>query len=120
MFAPSPTRPCPFTYDCAQRVGTRNRRHAKNPRPVLCARTWTPCLESMPGPMHPRLEFALIPTSPRPLARIRAQHGRAFISGRTRATSARLQSFPVGAPCSRVRPQQYINLFAPLHKSLCS
>jgi hypothetical protein len=81
--------------------------------------------------MRPRLESVLVPTSPRPgptcprpLARVRAQRGRAFTSGRMRATlratSARPQSFPTGTPCSRVHPQQYINPFAPPHKSLCS
>jgi hypothetical protein len=88
------------------------------------ARSMRPRLESTPGPMRPRLESAPVPTSPRPLARVRAQRVRAFTSGRTwptaRATSARPQSFPACAPCSRVRPQQYINPFAPPHKSLCS
>jgi hypothetical protein len=64
--------------------------------------------------------FAPGPTRPRLLARVRAQRGRAFTSGYTRATSALPQSFPVGALCSRVRPQQHINWFAPSHKSLCS
>jgi hypothetical protein len=104
------------------------------------------CEESAPGPMCPRLESgpdacapvvanarrvrarlhasAPGPTRPRPLARVRAQRGRAFTSGRmrliARATSTRPQSFPAGVPCSRVRPQQYINPFAPPHKSLYS
>jgi hypothetical protein len=84
---------------------------------------WT-LKESALGPTRPHMESAPVPTSPRPLARVRVQRGRAFTSGRTRPTArainARLQSFPAGAPCSRVRPQQYINPFAPPHKSLYS
>jgi hypothetical protein len=82
--------------------------------------------ESAPGPTRPRLESAPVlttlcpvppararshhstpgPTRPRPLARVRAQSDRVFTSRRAwataRATSARPQSFPAGAPCSRV------------------
>jgi hypothetical protein len=83
-----------------------------------------PCLESMLGVRARSHQSALGPTHPYPLARVRAQRGRAFTSGRmqptTQATSAHPQSFSAGAPCSRVRPQQYINLFAPPHKSLFS
>jgi hypothetical protein len=98
----------------ASALGVRTRPHQSVPGPTR------PLLESAPDPTHPRLESAPGPTRPHPLARVRAQRGHAFTSGRTRATSARPQSFPVGAPYSCVRLQQYINPFALPHKSLCS
>jgi hypothetical protein len=129
VFAPGPTRPCPFTRDCARRVYARSGRRAKSPRPVprvharshasapgVCARSHAsaPGVRARPHQSAPGL------TRPRPLALVRAQCSCAFTSGRTRATSARPQSFPASAPCSRMRPQHYINPFAPLHKSLYS
>jgi hypothetical protein len=144
VFAPGPTRLRPLTCICARRVCAHNRGRTKSPRPVPCIHTLF--YQSAPDACAPAFAVAQRvrarshasaprvharshqsapgPTRPRPLARVRAQRIRAFTSGHTRpiarATSARLQSFPAGAPCSRVRPQQYINPFAPPHKSLYS
>jgi hypothetical protein len=115
VFAPSPTRPRPLTRICARCVCACSREHAKSLCPVPRIRAWSPRPthvhpqsrtreESAPGSTRPRLESAPSPTRPRSLARVRAQRGRAFTSGRTRATSMCPQSFPAGAPCSRVRP----------------
>jgi hypothetical protein len=144
VFAPGPTRLRLVTCICARRVCAHSRGRAKNPRPIPCVRAWSPCpflpvcarrvcarirgraksLRLVPRVRACSHQSAPGPTRLRPLACVRAQRGRAFTSGRTwptaRATSARPQSFPAGAPCSRVRPQQYINPFVPPHKSLCS
>jgi hypothetical protein len=98
----------------ASAPGVRARSHASVPRVRARPHASAPGVRARPYQSAPDL------TRPRPLARVRAQRGHAFTSGRTRATSARPQSFPVGAPYSRVRPQHYINMFGPLHKSLCS
>jgi hypothetical protein len=113
--------PRPFLPVRARRVCARIRGRAKSPCPVPRVRASSS--RSFP-PVRARSHSpAPGPTRPRPLARVRVQRGRTFTSGRTRATAratnARPQSFPTGAPCSRVRPQQYINPFAPPHKSLC-
>jgi hypothetical protein len=144
VFALGPTHLRPLTCVCARRMCVHSRGRAKSPRPVPRVCAWSPhpflpvCTRRMcthirgraksPRPI-PRIrarshQSAPGPIRPGPLARVCAQHGCAFTSGRTRptarATSGRPQSFPSGAPCSRVRPQQYINPFAPPHKSLCS
>jgi hypothetical protein len=131
VFAPGPIRLRPFTRDYARRLCAHSRGRAKSPRavprvrahpmhprPAPCVRAWS----LRPAPLVRARSYLPAPISTRscPLAHLRAQRGHAFTSGRTWATNARPQSFPVGAPCSRVRPQHYINPFAPLHKSLCS
>jgi hypothetical protein len=147
VFAPGPTRLRPLTYVCARRVCAHSRGRAKSPCSVPRVCAWSPrpflpvrarrsdaCtpasavarrVHARPHASAPRVrarfhQSAPSPTRPRPLARIRAQRGRAFTSGRTWATSAHPQSFSAGAPYSRMRPQQYINPFAPSHKSLYS
>jgi hypothetical protein len=144
VFAPGPTCLRLLTYVCARRVCAHSRGRAKSPRPVARVRALS--YQSAPDACAPASvvsrrvrarshapvprvrarshQSAPGPTCPRPLARVRSQRGRAFTSRRTRptarATSVRPQSFPASAPCSRVRPQQYINPFAPPHKSLYS
>ena len=98
----------------ARHICTRIHRRGKSPHLAPCICAWNP---------HP---FPLVhpwSTCPHPLACVRAQRGRVFTSGRTRSTAwatiTCLQSFSTSAPCSHMRPQSYINLFAPLYKSLC-
>jgi hypothetical protein len=94
VFVPNPTCPRPLTSVCTRRGCARIRGCTKSPCPVPCVRARSH--QSAPGP-----------TRLRPLVRVRAQRGRAFTSGRTRATaratSTHPQSFPAGAPCSLVR-----------------
>jgi hypothetical protein len=109
-FAPSSTSPCPVlrvrasslcpvAHVCAHSHAFALKRLCPHPRPDE---------ESVPSPTRPRLESVPGPTHPRLLPRIRAQRGRAFTSECTcptaRVTSARPQSFPAGAPSSRMHP----------------
>jgi hypothetical protein len=114
VFVPGPTRPRPLTYVCARpmfapAVADARRVHARSHASApgirarshqsardACAPAFTDVQrvharphESAPGVRARSHQSALGPTRPRPLARIRAQRGRACTSGRTRPTSAR-------------------------------
>jgi hypothetical protein len=85
---------------------------AKNPFPVPLVLAWSP------RPFPPIHAWS---HPPAPIStRSRSTRLHFYQRATARSTSARPQSFPVGAPCSRKRPQQYIMPFAPPHKSLCS
>jgi hypothetical protein len=121
---PSPTRPCLESAPDACAAAVADARRVRAQLHVSAPGVRTRPHASAPG-VHARShQSAPGPTHLCPLARVRAQRGRAFTSRRTwpiaRVTSAGPQSFPAGAPCSCVRPKQYINPFALPHKSLCS
>jgi hypothetical protein len=121
VFAPGPTRLRPLTCVCARRVCAHSRGRAKSSRPVPRVRAWNPrlflpvCARRVCARIRgrakslrpvPRIRArshhsAPGPTRPRPLARVRAQRGRAFTIGRlVRACS----HFPVAPPAAACAP----------------